>query len=165
MFTKFLSAVLVCGLVLSVSPAQSQTKEYIGAAKCKMCHNKVPQGEQYNKWAATPHAKAMLSLKGDEAKDPKCLKCHSTAAGLKLSDTQTITVAEGVSCETCHGAGSAYKSAAIMKDQAKSIAAGMIIPDEKLCKKCHNAESPHFKGFDYKTYLAKVQHPNPAKAK
>lgn len=165
MFTKFLSAVLVCGLVLAASPAQAQQKEYIGAAKCKMCHNKPPQGEQYNKWAATPHAKAMASLKGDEAKDPKCLKCHSTAAGLKLSDTQTITIAEGVSCETCHGAGSAYKSPAVMKDRAKSIAAGMIIPDEQLCKKCHNAESPHFKGFDYKTYLAKVQHPNPAKAK
>jgi len=163
MLTKFLSVVLVCGMVLTVAPANAQQKEYIGAAKCKMCHNKPPQGEQYKKWSESAHAKAMASLKGDEAKDPKCLKCHSTAAGLKLSDTQTITVAEGVSCESCHGAGSAYKSPAIMKDRAKSIAAGMIIPDEKLCKKCHNAESPNFKGFDYKTYSAKIAHPNPSK--
>lgn len=162
MFTKFLSMALVCGLFLAVAPANAQN-EYIGAAKCKMCHNKPPQGEQFKKWAASPHANAMKSLKGDEAKDPKCLKCHSTAFGLTLSDTQTITVAEGVSCESCHGAGSKYKSPAIMKDQAKSIAAGMIIPDEKLCKKCHNAESPNFKGFDYKTYSAKIAHPNPSK--
>lgn len=163
MLSKFLSAVLVCALVLSVSPAQSQTKEYIGAAKCKMCHNKPPQGEQYNKWAASPHAKAMQSLKGDDAKNPKCLKCHSTAAGLTLSDTQTITVAEGVSCESCHGPGSAYKSPSVMKDKAKAMAAGMIVPDEKLCVKCHNKESPNFKGFDFKTYTAKIAHPNPSK--
>lgn len=165
MSTKFLSLALACGLFLVVAPANAQQKEYIGAAKCKMCHNKPTTGEQYKQWAATPHAKAMASLKGDEAKNPKCLKCHSTAAGLALSDTQTITVAEGVSCESCHGAGSAYKSPATMKDRAKAIAAGMIIPDEKLCKKCHNAESPNFKGFDYKTYSAKIAHPNPAKAK
>jgi hypothetical protein len=164
MLTRFFSMVLVAGLLVAAVPAQAQTKEYIGAAKCKMCHNKPPQGEQYNKWASSAHAKAMASLKGDEAKNPKCLKCHSTAFGLTLSDTQTITVAEGVSCESCHGAGSAYKSPAVMKDRAKSIAAGMIIPDEKLCKKCHNAESPTFKGFDYKTYSAKIAHPNPAKA-
>ena len=164
MLTKFLSVVLICGLFLAVAPANAQTKEYIGAAKCKMCHNKPPQGEQYKKWAASKHSKAMQSLKGDEAKDPKCLKCHSTAAGLTLSDTQTITIAEGVSCESCHGAGSVYKSPTIMKDHAKSIAAGLIVPDEKLCKKCHNAESQHFKGFDYKTASAKIAHPNPAKA-
>ena len=29
---------------------QAQTFKYIGAAKCKMCHNKPNKGEQYNKW-------------------------------------------------------------------------------------------------------------------
>jgi hypothetical protein len=164
MLNKFLSTLMICGLVLAVSPAKAQQKEYIGAAKCKMCHNKPTTGEQYKQWAATPHATAMKRLNATEAKDPKCVKCHATAAGLALSDTQTITLAEGVSCETCHGPGSVYKSATIMKSREKSLAAGMIIPDEKLCKKCHNAESPHYKGFDYKAYSAKVAHPNPAKA-
>lgn len=163
MLTKIFSTVLICGLFLAVAPASAQQKEFIGAVKCKICHNKPPTGEQYNKWAAGPHAKAMQVLKGDEAKNPKCLKCHSTAAGLTLSDTQTITVAEGVSCESCHGAGSAYKTLTIMKDLAKSKAAGLIIPDEKVCKKCHNADSPNFKGFDFKTYAAKIAHPNPSK--
>jgi hypothetical protein len=41
----------------------------------------------------------------------------------------------------------------------------MIVPDEKLCKTCHNAESPHFKGFNYAEYSKKIAHPNPAAAK
>ena len=87
------------------------------------------------------------------------------AFGLEASDTQTITMAEGVSCESCHGAGSAYKTATIMKDKAKAIAAGLIIPDEKLCRKCHNPESPTYKEFNFKTFSAKIAHPNPAKEK
>ncbi len=165
MLTKFLSLLLIGGLILALTPADALSKEYIGVAKCKMCHNKPATGAQYAKWAASTHAKAFQSLKGAEAKNPKCLKCHSTAFGLELSETQTITVEEGVSCESCHGAGSGYKTATVMKDRAKSIAAGMIIPDEKLCRKCHNPESPNYKEFNFKTYSAKIAHPNPAKEK
>ena len=165
MLTKLFSTVMICGLFLVVAPAGAQQKEYIGAAKCKMCHNKPATGDQYKKWSESPHAKTMQSLKGDETKNPKCLKCHSTAFGLELSDTQPITIAEGVSCESCHGAGSAYKTSTIMKDQAKAIAAGLIMPDEKLCRKCHNPESPNYKEFNFKTYSAKIAHPNPAKEK
>jgi hypothetical protein len=161
MFTRVLSFALVCGLFLAVAPVKTEAQEYIGAAKCKMCHNKPPKGEQYNKWAASPHAKAFKDLKGDDAKNPKCLKCHATAFGLKLGGAQTITMEEGVSCESCHGPGSKYKSPTIMKDLAKAKEAGLIIPDEALCKKCHNSESPNFKGFDYKKYLAQIAHPDP----
>jgi hypothetical protein len=51
----------------------------------------------------------------------------------------------------------------VMKDQAKSIAAGMVVPKEETCKTCHNAESPTFKEFCFKEYSAKVEHLNPAK--
>ena len=163
MLTKFFSLALICGLILALSPTSATAKEFIGAAKCKMCHNKPATGEQFKKWAESPHAKAMQSLKGAEAKNPKCLKCHATAFGLELSDTQPITMEEGVSCESCHGAGSGYKTSTTMKDHAKAMAAGLIMPDEKLCKKCHNPESPNFKTFDYKAYCAKIAHPNPAK--
>jgi hypothetical protein len=148
-------------LIITISLVNAQNAKYIGAAKCKMCHNKAEKGEQYNKWANTPHAKTMARLKGAEAKDPKCLKCHSTAASVDQALVATITVDEGVSCETCHGPGSLYKVATVMKDQKLSIAKGLIIPDEKLCKKCHNEESPHYKGFNYKEYLAKVMHDDP----
>jgi len=154
-------AILALGLFLVNATSGTADFEYIGAAKCKMCHNKPPKGEQFNQWSKTPHANAMKSLKGDEAKDPKCLKCHATAGHVKPELIQTLTVAEGVSCETCHGPGSVYKSNTIMKDRAKALANGMIIPDEKLCRTCHNQESPTFKGFDYKTALPKVMHPDP----
>lgn len=150
------------GLFLLVgSVCSAQSAQYIGAAKCKMCHNKAEKGEQYNKWANSPHAKAMASLKGDEAKNPKCLKCHSTAAGVDQALVASITVAEGVSCESCHGPGSLYKTATVMKDQKASMAKGMILPEEKVCKKCHNEQSPNYKGFNYKDYVAKIAHNDP----
>ena len=144
------------------SSVSAQTYKYIGAEKCKMCHNKTTTGQQYKKWSEGPHAKAMASLNDAEKKNPKCLKCHSTAASVDQSLVGTMTVEEGVSCEACHGPGSAYKSATVMRDRKAAMAKGMIIPDEKLCKKCHNSESPTFKGFDYAKYLAKMAHPNPA---
>jgi excinuclease UvrABC ATPase subunit len=154
----------------------AQEAEYIGAAKCKMCHNKPETGSQYDKWKAEAHSKAFTNLalpeakkiateKGiaDPQKDQKCLKCHSTAAAAG-DQNLTATNEEGVSCESCHGAGSLYKSMAVMKDKNQAIAKGLIIPDEKQCKKCHNAESPTFKGFDFATASKKIAHPNPAKA-
>lgn len=147
--------------VIFSSVVNAQDAKYIGAAKCKMCHNKAEKGEQYNKWLASPHAKAMQSLKGADATNPKCLKCHSTAAGVDQGLIASITVVEGVSCESCHGPGSLYKVATVMKDQKASMAKGLILPDEKVCKKCHNEESPNYKGFNYKEYVAKIAHDDP----
>jgi len=139
----------------------AQDYEYVGAAKCKMCHNKPTTGAQYKIWSESKHAHAMESLKGDEKKDPKCLKCHSTAGAVSEDLIATITVDEGVSCESCHGPGSAYKSNSIMKDLAKAKENGLIIPTKELCVKCHNSESPNFKGFDFDEYMKKIAHPIP----
>ena len=148
-------------MILATGTLAAQNFKYIGADKCKMCHNKPEKGEQYNKWKAGPHANAMSSLNAEEAKDPKCLKCHSTAAAVDAKMIATLTATEGVSCESCHGPGSLYKSMSVMKSREQSIAKGLIIPDEALCKTCHNEESPTFKGFDYAEYSAKIAHPNP----
>ena len=154
--------IFLLGMVfLTIGLVNAEDFKYIGAAKCKMCHNKADKGEQYNKWASSVHAKAMQSLKGADATNPKCLKCHSTAAGVNQALVATITVAEGVSCESCHGPGSLYKVATLMKDQKASMAKGLILPDEKVCKKCHNEQSPHYKGFNYKEYVAKTSHDDP----
>lgn len=147
--------------IFSFSFANAQTAKYVGAAKCKMCHNKAEKGGQFSEWQAGPHANAMKLLKGDEAKNPKCLKCHSTAASVDASLHAGITPAEGVSCESCHGPGSLYKTATIMKDEKASLAKGMFHPEEKVCKKCHNPESPTFKGFNYKEAVAKISHDDP----
>ncbi len=141
----------------------AQDLTYIGASKCKMCHNKPDKGEQYNKWAAGPHAKALASLKGADATNPKCLKCHSTYMSVAEGVRGTLTKEEGISCESCHGPGSAYKVIGIMKDKAKAKAAGLIMPDEKLCRKCHNKESPNYKEFNFAEYSKKIAHKDPSK--
>lgn len=163
--------VFVIGGGLTVN---AQQFKYIGAEKCKVCHNKPATGDQYKQWAGSLHAQALKSLSSeksleyakknniaDPAKEPKCLKCHSTAASVAANLHAGITVAEGVSCESCHGPGSMYKSPAIMKNQALSIKNGLIIPDEATCVKCHNKENPFYKPFDFASAWPKVQHPNP----
>ncbi len=158
--TLMLSLAFLISTVLSAQPFN-----YIGAAKCKVCHNRPDKGEQFKKWSESKHATAMKSLKPDEAKNPKCTKCHSTAAGVDQNLVETITVEEGVSCESCHGPGSAYKTIPIMKSKEQSVAKGLIIPTEKVCKKCHNEESPHYKGFNFAEASKKIAHPNPLAAK
>jgi len=70
---------------------------------------------------------------------------------------------EGVQCESCHGAGSAYKSMATMKDKAKAMAAGLnMYKDdaaiEALCVTCHNDKSPTHKAFNFKEMWPKIKH-------
>ena len=58
--------IIICALFAG-SYAFSQEYEYIGAAKCKMCHNKPETGKQYDLWKASSHSKAFETLKGPEA--------------------------------------------------------------------------------------------------
>lgn len=168
---KKISIVLACMLFLLSNVLLAQNK-YVGAKNCKMCH--MSKGKQYPQWADSKHAKAVETLKGeaalkiakekgiaDPSTDAKCLKCHSTASAIDAKLNGGITKEEGVSCEACHGPGSAYKAPAVMRSRDASISNGLIIPDEKLCLKCHNSESPTFKGFDFAAYNAKISHKNP----
>lgn len=148
-------------LFLGGNTLTAQEFEYIGAAKCKMCHNKPATGSQYKQWLGTKHATAMESLEGDEKKDPSCLACHSTAGAVDEDLIATITVKEGVSCESCHGPGSGYKNKTVMKSREKSMAKGLILPTEEVCLECHNDKSPHYKGFDFEEYTKKITHPIP----
>lgn len=166
---------LICLAMFLGNVVSAQTTfKYIGAEKCKLCHNKPATGEQYKKWMEEPHSKALATLSGqkamdyakknniaDPAKEEKCLKCHSTYHRADPSLRATITPTESVSCETCHGAGSSYKSPMIMKNRAMAVKAGLIIPDKALCVQCHNKDNPFPKEFDYEASLKKVLHPNP----
>jgi hypothetical protein len=170
------SIVIVISLSLIGGNAlQAQQFKYIGAEKCKMCHNTPAKGDQYKKWSESLHAQAIKSLSSpaaleyakknniaDPATDAKCLKCHSTTGSVAAADLDaTIKVSEGVSCESCHGPGSMYKSPAIMKNQAMSLKNGLIVPNEATCIKCHNKDNPFFKPFDYAASVAKIAHPKP----
>jgi hypothetical protein len=36
---------------------------------------------------------------------------------------------------------------------------GLQVGGEATCKRCHNSDSPTFKGFDYATAMKKISHP------
>jgi hypothetical protein len=165
---------IVCLVFITGSALVAQDFQYVGAAKCKICHNKPASGQQYKIWSESLHASAMKSLSNEKAlayakehniadptKEPSCLKCHSTAGSVKESLQAGITITEGVSCESCHGPGSAYKTNTIMKDRALALKNGLIIPDQKVCEKCHNKENPFFKPFNFEESKKKIAHPDP----
>ena len=163
------------GLVFLMGGAlTAQDFKYIGAAKCKMCHNKEDKGEQYNKWSDAPHSKAMKSLSSeksmayakengiaDPTKEASCLKCHSTAGSIDKSLNKGVKVDEGVSCESCHGPGGKYNNMSIMKSREKSMEAGLILPTKEVCLGCHNEKNPFHKPFDFDAAVAKIAHPDP----
>lgn len=154
--------------------------QYIGVDKCKLCHIKKSTGAPYSQWKKTKHAKAFETLATPEAKaiaeklkiaDPQksdqCLRCHVTGFGAKPEEiAPSLKQSEGVGCEVCHGPGSEYhKEDVHAKSREAGLKAGMIIPDEKTCLKCHNKDSPSYKEFDFAKFSKEIAHPNPEKQK
>lgn len=147
---------------------------YVGAQKCMLCHKSETQGRQYVIWEGTKHSKSLEALTSPKAaeaakamgvekpaEDPRCLKCHAP-----LADKAPELKAEGVSCETCHGPGSAYRKLNVMKDKAEAVKNGLVLygsPEaiKAQCLKCH--ENPHGKSFDFASFWEKIKHPVPAK--
>lgn len=171
-FTIAFLAMFACGALVA------QNFKYIGAVKCGMCHKKDPKGNQLKKWQEGPHASAMKSLSTDQAKkiatemgiadpttDAACIKCHSTKGHADAKLAAAIKLTEGVSCESCHGPGSMYKSPSVMKNQKMALTKGLILPTEEVCKKCHNEESPTYKPFNFEEKVAVIAHPDPTQAK
>jgi hypothetical protein len=170
---------LVLGVVFLTGTTAAQNK-YVGVKLCGMCHKAKDRGEAYQVWEKSAHAKAFETLKSKEAAEfakkkglkkpayesPECLKCHVTGGGAAKNVEATFKMEEGVTCEACHGAASAYKLIHSKGDLAKSKAAGLIIPsktDAKFCETCHNSESPTFKGFKMAEMWAKIEHHGPPK--
>ncbi|MFC1736604.1 multiheme c-type cytochrome [Candidatus Hydrogenedentota bacterium] len=166
----------------------SKKREYIGASKCKVCHNKKSTGKQYEAWSKLKHANAHKTLLTEKAVEvakkqgvsgapseaPECLRCHVTSYDVeKKAVPKKIKMKDGVQCESCHGPNSLHQDAAKKQMKAKGAAkeaidvtSSLVKPEEAMCKKCHNKESPTFDGkFDFKEAVKKVSHPNPKKKK
>jgi len=161
--------VAVLALVLA-----AKDHAYAGASACKLCHKAELQGRQYAIWESSLHAKSFASLASgnaaeigksvgvaNPAENAQCLGCHAPLAGAAPE-----LKAEGVTCEVCHGPGSAYKKLSIMQDRDKAAQNGLIIyPDpgaiQAHCLKCH--QSPHGKSFDFTVAWDAVKHPIPGK--
>ena len=156
---------------------EKPSNKYVGVKSCSMCHKTEKQGNQVGVWEKSKHTEAFKSLSSPKAaeigkakglKKPasetaECLSCHTIVADAKMVE-KTFDPKQGVQCETCHGAGSAYKSMSVMKDKAKAVAAGLMeykddAAIEKLCKTCHNEKSPTYKEFKFKESWAKIKHP------
>ena len=149
-----ITILLLSGLFLfSVMAAKSAQPTYVGAQKCKICHQ-----DEYKVWSNEKHSKAWDALKPEEQKKAECVKCHTTGGAANPN----------VQCEACHGPGSEYSKPIIMnkaKWQADpagqlklAMQAGLIKPDEKVCTSCHNKQSPNFKPFNFEEYKAKIKH-------
>ncbi|MFA6234465.1 MAG: cytochrome c family protein [Bacteroidota bacterium] len=159
----------------------SGSNEYVGSKSCKACHSNAKMGgTAYKTWEGSQHAKAFATLQSAEAdkiaagkgfktkaaETKECLACHVTGmdeAGAKFDAKFDKT--EGVGCEACHGAASAFKTKhGKGKKVEDAIAAGMLLPKvdggsaEKTCKGCHNDKSPTHKDFKFKEMWTKIAH-------
>ena len=148
---------------------------YVGAETCAMSHKTEKQGSQFSIWQNSAHAKAFETLKTDSANQIakgkgflkpaaetwECLKCHVTGYNLDATMLgKKFKVEDGVQCETCHGAGSAFKDMKVMKDKNLAIEKGQVMHDklEEFCIGCHNNESPTFVKMDFNEAWNKIKH-------
>jgi hypothetical protein len=179
MSRKIIAVILVSGFILGLSSmAMAADPEIVGTPKCMTCH-KAKTGDQYKIWSESKHAGAFATLASDESKkiaadlglgDPQkeeaCLKCHATKAflGAAVDAKGKYTDEEGVGCESCHGAGSLYRTKHKKDPDLAKAELGLIVNlDAAACEKCHNEESPTFKGFDLEKRWAEIAHPRPEK--
>ena len=166
-FNRFILVLAAVVLFAGISSAQNK---FVGEKKCSMCHDKMAKGNAVEVWGKSGHAKAFETLKSKEADEiakkkglkksaaesPECLKCHVSGGG-----SNGAVATEGVTCEGCHGPASAYLMLHNKKENAaKAKDAGLVLTADngKMCEKCHNSESPTFKGFDFKKMWPKVEH-------
>lgn len=180
MFKKISAIVFFVTILYLVVPTNiyAQPFGYEGTAVCKMCHQTEKQGQQFKIWQESKHAKAFKALQTPEAdkiatdkglatkaaESKECLKCHASGHDVdKALVGAKFKIDDGVQCETCHGAGSAYKAMAVMKNREEAKKKGMVVFEDiqKGCVTCHNSESPTFKEFKFEEMWAKIKHQVP----
>ncbi len=152
---------------------KSKAPRYVGAYHCGTCHKGPQYNYQFSRWKSGPHARAFATLSTPKAHDiakkqgwdqspqlnPDCLTCHSTAHHDPAGGQQeSYWHKEGVGCEACHGAGSAYSPEAVMRDPQAAHAAGLKKVTRETCVRCH--KDAHGKSFDFDAMFKKIAHPN-----
>ncbi|MDE3245686.1 MAG: hypothetical protein KGN80_06325 [Acidobacteriota bacterium] len=153
---------------------------YLGAEKCRQCHEK-----QFKDWQETRMARSFEVLKPGvavEAKriakldpnvdfthDSSCLPCHTTGYGLVggFSSIEQTPQMAGVTCEACHGPGGGYVETVMSRDKPSFLTKDAVRqglnypPTEAVCRVCHNENSP-FVGmayvFDFKERVSRGTH-------
>ena len=157
---------------------------YVGVKVCAECHEGNSLGDQCGIWAQSAHAHAYAALHKPEARqiarlsgvavEPDqsriCLGCHATAAEAEPWELDpTFSIRDGVQCEKCHGPGSEYADAAIMRDRQKAMERGLRMPGLEGCIYCHAPKESHQRvlgksGIDIAKGWQSIKHPVPANA-
>jgi YVTN family beta-propeller protein len=156
---------------------------YVGAQACGKCHQGPGMGHQYSKWLLSRHAQAYAALSlpearpiadlsgipGDPHDSPICLGCHATASDVEpWRRDPGFRLADGIQCEMCHGPGSEYMDADVMKDRQAAMMAGLEMPTKETCAKCHYVKGSHAAvhkrpQIDIEKAWAEIAHPMPEK--
>jgi len=154
----------------SARPSAPSAGRYVGPTSCGQdaCHGAtrprtvygVAQNELYVWLNQGPHARAWevlldersaviarnLGLPGGAEEAASCLSCHATAPPEDLR-AGAIEVADGVSCEGCHGPASGWRSGHTAEDWSyeDAVAAGMtdlrsVETRARVCLGCHLGE-------------------------
>ena len=182
---KNISYILFILLLISFSSVslQGQDNKFIGVKRCGMCHKKEKDGQQLKIWEESRHAKAYKTLQTEAAdkiaaekgyktkavETSECLGCHTLGSNVDAARfDKKFNIEDGVQCETCHGAGSEYKSKKVMESREESVKNGLIVfkddaAIETQCVECHNDKSPTFKEFKFKEMYQKIVHNIPNK--
>lgn len=146
-------------LAPATASAAAPANKFIGVSGCgsKSCHGNAAGSNEMKMWTEKdPHAGSFEKLSDEKAEkiakavgetdattSAKCTGCHTTA-GTVAADLKekTLKAEDGVTCEACHGAGSAYKDDKHQKDRAFALANGLTDLSKKdvrkaTCDGCH----------------------------
>lgn len=144
-FATYLRRVDKAGLIETEIP-RAAGKPFAGSQSCMKCH-----ASAFRTWHNSAHLHALSTLeKVGQARDPDCIRCHSTGIGLTtgfVSRTKTPALA-AVTCESCHGPAKAHAVAPKRNHLAKVTS--------QTCMTCHTADqSPNFL---FAKYWQKIAH-------
>jgi hypothetical protein len=131
-------------LLAALLPAVALAGDRVGPETCKACHQ-----AQYDAWRDSAHARSLESLPERSRKDRRCLSCHAPDVEEGIS---------GVACESCHGGGSLYSAAYVMRDPELARLVGLQDPGEKTCLACHTESAPSLQRFEYAKKLPLIVH-------
>ncbi len=185
MLTRFSYLFLICTFAIAAflfvhfnRQESRQTPSYIGVDRCRVCHESASSGDQFAQWLDSPHSQAFAVLESDSARafiqanggsNSGCITCHSTLGHPAMTEAEQLLNKEGVGCERCHGAGSAYAFFNVMRDHPAFLAAGGVVGSLDDCYQCHardlSAETPHCPfqrtNFIADSAWARISHPVP----
>lgn len=180
-FSTILIITVACSFPLWAQESSQKHPVYVGVKVCATCHKGKGMGHQFSRWSASKHARAYAILAKPEAKkiaelsgipyesqeSSTCLGCHATGAHVEeWEKDETFYSTDGVQCEKCHGPGSEYMDAAIMKDRQAALKAGLILPTVQDCMGCHQVKGSHvavhkLPKLDMMQAMSDIAHPTP----